>query len=137
MKGYVVILKDKREINEVTGNLSLGQLQGYVNGRIEIVSITPLFKNPAREIDMIINEEGKLEGLPINVVASIMAIDARSISDDVIVGPAVFAACDDDGNSVPLTHDELVELEYIIMEATVKASYIVSVVDQMAEDTDK
>lgn len=74
-----------------TRTLTLGELQKLVGGPIETVP-TMLSDGWAREdgsrIVMIVNEEGRLLGLPHNEDASLMA----AFGIDCIVGPAVIMA---------------------------------------------
>lgn len=74
-----------------TRTLTLGELQELVGGPIETVP-TMLSDGWAREdgarIVMIVNEEGRLLGLPHNEDASLMA----AFGIDCIVGPAVIMA---------------------------------------------
>lgn len=65
---------------EANGPLALAVLQGIVGGSIEMVYVNP-------GVHAYINEEGKLEGLPINPVATFLSGLAGV---DVIVGTAVF-----------------------------------------------
>lgn len=60
---------------------SLDDLQKYVGGYIEIVHID-------KEFDMVVNEEGKFQMLPINEIATRLYRKSR-YTDDVIVGNAL------------------------------------------------
>lgn len=62
----------------------LKELQKAVDGYIEIIHLT-------NSKVMIINEEGKLDGLPINAIATIIYQRIKKIND-VIVGNAII--CD-------------------------------------------
>ena len=72
MKVYVKNPQEKIKEMDITNELE--PLQALVGGYIEIVPISD-------KIVMIVNEEGKLMGLPYNFI----------IRGDTIVGPAVFA----------------------------------------------
>lgn len=68
--------------------LELEDMQGLVMGPIEIVPVMPCVARgiePRVKPVLIINEEGKLLGLPLNIIASIMA----DLIVDEIVGNAI------------------------------------------------
>ena len=70
------------ELNPFNGkDFSLEELQQAVGGYIEIVPID-------KEFDMVVNEEGKLYGLPVNEQATRLYRRVR-YTDDVIVGDVV------------------------------------------------
>ena len=87
---------------DADGVFPLETLQGAVGGWIECVW---LGEAGFPDLDMFVNEEGKLHGLSFNVVAS--ALSAIFARGDCIVGDV--AVCrHDDANSVGLTDsDEL------------------------------
>ena len=63
-------------------DFSLEELRGFVGGHIEIV---PLTKNRL----MIVDEEGKLKGLPLNLVATEIYNKESFCSTDTICGNAL------------------------------------------------
>lgn len=83
------LLKANLEVIDVTPengtDFSLEELQGFVGGFIEIVPLT------GGQI-MVINEEGKLNDLPVNALATNALYLARPAFCDVIVGDALI--CD-------------------------------------------
>ena len=62
-------------------DFSLKELQGFVDGYIEVVYLND-------EEIMVVNEEGRLLGLPINVAATLKYNEARGLND-LIVGNAL------------------------------------------------
>ena len=62
-------------------DFSLEELQGYVGGYIEIVQ---LHKENTGNI-MVVNEEGKINNLPINHIASVLYGLRDTIVGDVVV----------------------------------------------------
>lgn len=63
-------------------DFQLEELQGYVDGRIEIINLTD-------KVIMVLNEEGK-DVLPLNVMATVMAKARRAIFPwDYICGDVV------------------------------------------------
>jgi len=84
----VVVLKPSGEIEHVVIKNSLNDFQTLVGGYIEVVSPKAL-KLPNSFV-MVVNEEGRLIGLPINPLAS-------KIYGGTIVGTVVFVrTCGDD-----------------------------------------
>ena len=79
-------IKTNGEVQEVTPqngkHFSLEELQGFVEGYIEIVSIG--------EKHMVVNEEGKLNGLEINARATFI-FSQHYRHRDVIVGNVLLA----------------------------------------------
>ena len=65
-------------------------LQDIVGGLIEVVELT-------EDIDIICNEEGKLEGLLPNI----------NLDYDIIVGDIIFCSHDDMGNFTSLTDEQI------------------------------
>ena len=63
-------------------DFKLDELQGFVGGYIEVVDV--LTGAPKGSI-MIVNEEGKLKGLPYNGIASAMVGFLDAIVGDVLV----------------------------------------------------
>lgn len=74
--------------------LSLADMQELVGGYIECLSISD-------RVDMWLNEEGKLIGLPLN-----MLISHKGELVDTIQGDVFFAAHDGDGETVSLTEED-------------------------------
>ncbi len=71
---------DKTVVEDAMGEPSLSWLQSQVGGWIEIVRLG--------DDQMIVNEEGKLKGLPVNQRATAMFRSHRATSD-LIVGDVV------------------------------------------------
>lgn len=72
------------EVSPKSGNLyALEELQGYVGGYIELINL------PQNQF-LVINEEGKLNNLPLNRKATSLARFCGAIArTDFIVGPAL------------------------------------------------
>ena len=100
------IISTNHEIQRVipddpSGYFKLAQLQAIVGGYIEAVYIDGPEGLPRC---MVIHEEGKLIGLPVNQLATMMAHswNAGIATDDFIVGPALITgvADTDDGQEM-------------------------------------
>ena len=74
--------------------LDLAEMQDIVGGYIECLSITD-------RVDMWLNEEGKLIGLPLN-----MLISHKGELVDTIQGDVFFASHDGEGETVSLTEED-------------------------------
>lgn len=80
----------------------LKRFQSIVDGNIEIPFISEKLRDVG--IDVIINEEGKLIGLPITAVIN----DCKNKMLDVICGKIIFAGFNaNNGESIPLTDDQI------------------------------
>lgn len=80
------LLKANGEISEfrsVGEKPTLEEMQKAVGGLIEIVSLRS-------SIVLVINEEGKLKGLPVNMPATVMYQDLCH-TEDIIVGDCLLA----------------------------------------------
>ena len=75
-----------------------------VNGDIECITLDDKFEKV-----MYINESGKLDGLPINHVAT-QIYRHYLPTDDFIAGNAVICACDSEGDTCDLTQEQINEI---------------------------
>ena len=88
---------DEVETND-EGCIALKTMQSMVSGYIERWSLQG---HGLDCLDMFLNEEGKLRGLPYNPKATILS--AILLCGDCIVGDTFVCGSDDDGNSIGLT----------------------------------
>ena len=110
------------ENNSSKDNGQLAQLQNIVGGNIEIPNFVEEFSK--NNIDMIINEEGKLiEGLE----PSIFILNERNDVVDVIMGNVIFAGVDDEGSTVGITDEQI-----NIVKSVINAVTAVSMNDKIA-----
>lgn len=93
--GVGVEVKDDGEGDKPT----LGFLQKCVGGWIEHVFTNRL----PSDIDIFCNEEGKLKGLPFNLIGTLLYANPH----DCIVGTAVIVASNADGDSLWLSDDQV------------------------------
>ena len=104
----IKLLDDVIEMQEVSEEeYKLKEMQGIVGGLIDILGGQTENGMP---VVMVINDEGKLENLPVNHLATILATDYGMISeDDYIVGDVLLAY--DTGDAVrPFTDKEYLGL---------------------------
>lgn len=66
-------------------DFSLKEMQGFVGGWIEVLY------TPDGKYIMVLNEEGKLDELPFNAVATKIAIEEFGLVDDYIAGDVLIA----------------------------------------------
>lgn len=100
----ILVLRPNEMLHEVNVDeeyISLETLQYYVDGNIELVRFNRLLQK--HNIDMWINEEGKL----IDEDANVLLLTDDMYIADVLVGTIVFAGHDNDGNSLPLTDNQI------------------------------
>lgn len=76
--------------------MSYDLMTEYLEGYLEFVSLS-------KECCVYVNETGKLDGLPVNRIATYIARMINPQFSDVIVGNAIFCGpADDDGEDTPL-----------------------------------
>lgn len=113
MKTVAIIPADEAEpirFDEVEGRIDLDYLQKQVGGYIEAVGIDRMA--PLPPFSMYLNEEGKLEGLPLNRRATLLARGTIG-RNDYIAGTAVLCGpVDDDGYDTGLTAGQIQYLEF-------------------------
>lgn len=80
------LIKANGEVREVSPkngtDFCLEELQGFVGGYIEVVY--PLTGTPKDSI-LVVNEEGKLKGLPVNGIATAMMGFQDTIVGDILL----------------------------------------------------
>lgn len=110
--GYVCVIPEDGVIRfdlvnlDEDGHVPLEALQKRVGGWVELVYSGAYVSQEMvdRNIDIFINEEGKLNALAYNPRATILT--TLPFRCGVIVGPAVLCKSDDEGNSIPLSEDD-------------------------------
>jgi len=103
MEKVLYISTDNRvEIQEVE-SIEYETLSTAVNGMIELVSIN-------EDIDMWLNEEGKIIGLEPNIVATMLFYKAFSQFDIVMGDVIITGGSDDEGNTVGLSDASIIDI---------------------------
>lgn len=82
---------------------SYDMLREAVGGWIECVRIR-------HDIDMWLNEEGKLNGLERNNFATALFWDAFGFMSDIIVGDVIFTSSNEEGETIGLNGDQVTYL---------------------------
>lgn len=97
-----VMIKKVEEAPKVVevDELTLEYMQGIVGGYIEMPYLSEALDS--RKIDIVINEEGKLEGLEPN-----MMVMHKGQIVDIVVGDMLFVANDGQGNTIGLDDKQL------------------------------
>ncbi len=108
---------------QITTDLQLGQLadgsyksvSNAVGGYIEHITLHGVFEG----YSLYINEEGKLNNLPFNDIATAIWERVFGVYTDVIVGNAVLVSSktDDEGNELPLSEKQVEQVLELINEA--------------------
>ena len=107
--------------NYETGADSLKVLQDAVGGYIEFIDL------PKQKAVMVVNEEGKLNGLPTNVFASVLFYQNYAETRDFIVGDVAFLSAEGDENgdpsglSIEHANSLFAELQWLVDEAQSEA----------------
>jgi hypothetical protein len=99
---------NKIEVMEVE-QIEYDTLYEAVNGLVELVSIN-------EDIDMWLNEEGKVNGLEPNIIASLL-YNKVFPNFDVIMGDVVITGgADDEGNTVGLSDQSIQDVMVLIQD---------------------
>ena len=108
MKAYIVKVDGSREIVEFEKGKSYDVLSKAVGGYIELVRL-------ADNLDMWVNEEGKLMGLPVNEYGTVFWTNLYGATD-VICGDIIFTGgSDEEGETLGLNDDEIAALEALVL----------------------
>lgn len=87
-------------------------IKNGVGGWIECVHLANL-----GGVDMWVNEEGKLDGLPVNPIATLAWIRDYGMTD-VIVGNVVFTGgADEEGETLGLNDEQLANIKNLLLAA--------------------
>lgn len=86
---------------DADGSIGLKTLQEAVGGFVERVCIS---KHRLKGLDLWLNEEGKLDGLPLNPMATNLSEVWKH--GDFIVGNVLVCAFDEEGRSVGITEEQ-------------------------------
>ena len=111
MKVCIIPADETAEVRfEDVERINLEFLQGVVGGWIELLPI------PGLEVNMYLNEEGKIEGLPLNHRASSIAHRTHAVSGyDYIVGDVVLVdGIDDEGDDTGLEEAKVEMLKWVL-----------------------
>lgn len=107
MKAYIVRTDNTTAIVEFEYGKSYEMLKSAVGGWIECVSLD-------KDLDMWVNEEGKLLGLPVNEIATHCweSVYGRT---DIIVGDVIFTGgVDEDGETLGLHNYAIARLDTLV-----------------------
>jgi hypothetical protein len=102
------------EITEVE-SIEYETLSTAVNGMIELVSIS-------KDIDMWLNEEGKLIGLEPNVIATMLFYKAFSKFDLVMGNVIITGGSDDEGKTIGLSNESIIDIMTMLQSAIQEAT---------------
>lgn len=110
--GYVCVIPEDGFIRfdlvnlDEDGHVPLEALQKRVGGWVELIYSGAYVSQEMvdRNIDIFVNDEGKLNALAYNSRAT--SLTNLPLFGDVIVGPAVLCKSDDEGYSIPLSEDD-------------------------------
>ena len=98
-----VMVLSNRELKEREISAGLDSLQEIVGGYIEIPFLSEVFHN--NDIDVIINEEGKLiEGMKPEI--AVVSVKRGNILD-IVYGNCIFASHNEEGDTVGLTNEQM------------------------------
>ena len=96
-----VLVLENDELKEKEIDNDLKSLQNEVGGYIEIPYLSQRLAD--KGINLIINEEGKIQGLE----KQLYVIDDKGNILDIICGNCLFTSCNEDGNTVGLSQEQI------------------------------
>ena len=114
MEKIVIMDCEKRTLELVSikkKDFNLKYMQKVVGGIIDIPYISEQLDDMG--IDAVINDEGKLLGLPVNFVIA----DSDNLIMDFVVGNVMFCSHDDEGNSIGLNDKQIDFLDSLFTQA--------------------
>jgi hypothetical protein len=101
MNAVIIKATGEKSVVEFTNETAYEVLSGTVGGLIQCVSL------PSKGLDLWVNEEGKLIGLPQNPIGTALWSDDYGLTD-VISGDIIFTGGDDDeGRTLGLTDEQV------------------------------
>lgn len=103
MKAVIIKANKEREVVEFSPETCYTTLRDAVGGLIDCVSL------PSQGLDLWVNDEGLLEGLPINPVASALWYGEGYLKEpQPLVGDVIITGvADDEGNTQGLTDEQV------------------------------
>lgn len=101
------------EIKEVE-SIQYDTISTAVNGMIEVVSLN-------QDIDMWVNEEGKLIGLEPNTIATLIWNEVFPNKDVIMGNVLITGGADNAGNTTGLTEESINDIMHLIQEGINKA----------------
>lgn len=104
MKALVIRTDNSKEVVEFTNETSYKTLSGAVGGYIECVYLHN------RNLDLWINEEGKIIGLPVNPTATGFWMEMYGLTDMIMGDVIITGTADDEGYTTGLTDEEVNQL---------------------------
>ena len=110
-----IVIKQDGTIENVEIESGLDSLQEAVGGMIEALQLTP-------EVHAYIDEEGKLKGKGVNVMASMLCkkLEIGLMPGDMIVGDMILLGTGTEGDSIDIPDNFIANnelLEYVLGEA--------------------
>ena len=93
------LIKTNGDILEVSPkngtDFKLDELQAFVGGYIEIVNLLDVSPLSIADAILVVNEEGKLNGLPVNTVATAVYNVCMQPYEDIVVGDVLLCSSDE------------------------------------------
>lgn len=114
MERVIYITTDNKvELQEIE-SIEYETLSNAVNGMVELVSLDS-------EVDMWLNEEGKLIGLEPNIIASIIWNKVFPNFDVVMGNVIITGGADDEGNTVGLSDESINDVMALVQDGIMQA----------------
>jgi hypothetical protein len=101
MKALIIKTDGTKEVALFTEGNFLNLAQATVGGWIQLVRLNN------KGIDLYLNEEGKLDGLPQNPIATALWSEDYGLTDYIVGNVIITGGADHEGNTVGLTDGQL------------------------------
>jgi hypothetical protein len=104
MKAVVIRTDNSKQVVEFTNDTSYKTLSEAVGGYIECVYLHN------RNLDLWLNEEGKITGLPVNPKATGLWMEMYGLTDMIVGDVIITGTADEEGYTTGLTDEEVTQL---------------------------
>jgi hypothetical protein len=102
-KAVIIKATGEKSVVEFNESTAYATLSGAVGGWIECVGLE-------NGLDLWVNEEGKLTGLPQNPVATALWADSYGMTDVIMGDVIITSGTDNEGNTLGLNEEQVDEL---------------------------
>ena len=103
-KAVIIKASGTKELVEFEVGQSYELLSGAVGGYVEVVAL------PTRRADLWLNEEGKLNNLPYNPIATSLFHDEHHTGDFIVGNVIITGGVDDEGETLGLDDEQVTAL---------------------------
>lgn len=104
MKAVILKTNGDNAVVEFSNETAYAVLSGAVGGLIQMVEL------PAHDVTLWVNEEGKLDGLPVNAKATALWVENYGHTDIIVGDVIITGGADDEGYTLGLSDEDAIRL---------------------------